>query len=258
MAAGKTRANSTGAGKASTGSCNTSTGVVASEARAGVVSGDTSASSSAAQGTANRAWLTLEAIIALFAAGEDTTLLLEVGHADSWKSGGGVVLGSVVVNLVDGDGGVDDSRLDDLLLDDGLDGLVDVVVDVLAGNDGSGGAGLGDLALNALVRELSSLTLKTSSYLLRVAVLEMPVLDAGKLVLVLFREDLAVEDGLHRGVVVVLVNLLVDGGLDLLMEVLVEGLVGDGGSDLFVDGGVMVAGLGHELADCCLSLVHCC
>jgi len=130
------------------------------------------------------------------------------------------------------------------LLDNGLDGLVDVVVDVLAGNDGSGGTGLGDLALNALVRELSSLTLKTRSYLLRVAVLEMPVLDTGKLVLVLLREDLTVEDGLHRGVVVVLVNLLVDGGLDLLMEVLVEGLVGDGGSDLLVDGGVVVAGLG--------------
>lgn len=180
---------------------------------------------------------------------------------------------------------------------------MDVVVDVLAGNDGSGGAGLGDLTLNALVRELSSLTLKASGYLLRVAVLEMPVLDTGELVLVLLWEDLTIEHGLHRGVVVVLVNLLVDGGLDLLMAVLVEGLVGDGGSDLLVDGGVVVAGLGpvrelsascntscggkrmtnearsmpvtavslahpstreigvghlHELADYCLSLVHCC
>lgn len=116
--AGKTRADSTSAGKASTSSCNASTGVVASVVSGDASAGDASASDTsaggAAQGTANRAWLALEAVIALLAAGEDTTLLLEVGHADSWESGGGVVLGSVVVNLMDGDGGVDDSWLDDL------------------------------------------------------------------------------------------------------------------------------------------------
>jgi hypothetical protein len=37
-----------------------------------------------------------------------------------------VVLGLVVMNFVDGDGGVDDGWLDSLLLDDWLDGLVDV------------------------------------------------------------------------------------------------------------------------------------
>jgi hypothetical protein len=36
-----------------------------------------------------------------------------------------VVLRLLVVDLVDGDGGVHDARLDGLLLDDGLDGLVD-------------------------------------------------------------------------------------------------------------------------------------
>lgn len=83
------------------------------------------------------------------------------------------------------------------LLNNGLDGLVDVVVNVLASNDGSGRAGLGGLTLDALVDELSGLTLETGGYLLGVAVLEVSMLDTGKLVLVLLRQDLTVEHGLH-------------------------------------------------------------
>lgn len=64
------------------------------------------------KGATDRAGLTLESVEALLTASQDTTLLLEVGHADDGKSRGGVVLGRVVVNLVDGDSGVDDSRLD--------------------------------------------------------------------------------------------------------------------------------------------------
>lgn len=139
---------------------------------------------------------------------------------------------------------VDSAQQTLTLLNDRLDGLVDVVMDVLAGDDGSGRAGLGYLALNAPVDELSGLTLEAGSDVLGAAVLEVPVLDSSELVLVLLRQDLTVEHGLHGGVVVVLVDLLVDGGLDLLVEVLVDGLVGDGGSDLLVDGGVVVAGLG--------------
>lgn len=67
-----------------------------------------------AESATNRAGLTLEAVEALLTASQDTTLLLEVGHADSGKSRGGVVLSSVVVNLVDGNGGVDDGGLDSL------------------------------------------------------------------------------------------------------------------------------------------------
>lgn len=102
--------------------------VVASEAGAGAVlageagasgtgyAGGTTghASGSAAQSTANRTRLTLEAVVALLTTGENTTLLLEVGHADRWESGGSVVLRGVVVNLMDGNGGVDDGRQDDL------------------------------------------------------------------------------------------------------------------------------------------------
>ena len=55
-----------------------------------------------------------EAVSALLAAGEGAAGLLELLHGDSRKSGGGVVLGSVVVDLVDGDGGVGDVGLDGL------------------------------------------------------------------------------------------------------------------------------------------------
>jgi len=55
-----------------------------------------------------------EAVGALLAAGEGTTRLLELLHGDSRKSRGSVVLGGVVVDFVDGDGGVGDVRLNSL------------------------------------------------------------------------------------------------------------------------------------------------
>jgi hypothetical protein len=55
-----------------------------------------------------------EAVLTLLATGEGTALCLELGHGDGRESRGGVVLGGVVVDLVDGDGGVGDVRLDGL------------------------------------------------------------------------------------------------------------------------------------------------
>jgi len=75
---------------------------------------DTTDGTGATESTTNRARLALETVEALLAASEDTTLLLEVGHADSRKGRSGVVLSSVVVDLVDGDGGVDNGGLDGL------------------------------------------------------------------------------------------------------------------------------------------------
>jgi len=57
-----------------------------------------------------------EAVLALLAADERATLCLELGHGDGGESGCSVVLGGVVVNLVDGDGGVGDVGLDGLCL----------------------------------------------------------------------------------------------------------------------------------------------
>jgi hypothetical protein len=57
-----------------------------------------------------------EAVLALLTAGKGTALLLELGHGDGGKSGGSVVLGGVVVDLMDGDGGVGDVGLDGLCI----------------------------------------------------------------------------------------------------------------------------------------------
>jgi len=86
----------------------------------------------AAESSAHSAWLAAERIGALFAAGEGAPLALELVHRHSRERGGSVVLSFVLVDFVDGNGVVDDGWLDGLLLDYGLDVLVNMVVDVLA------------------------------------------------------------------------------------------------------------------------------
>lgn len=90
---------------------------------------------------------------------------------------------------------------------------MDVVVDVLASNNGRHGAG--GLALDAFrgVSELTLLGGQAALHILFVAMLERAVLDGDDIVVVLLTEDLGVLDRLDRGVVVVLVDLLVDGSL---------------------------------------------
>jgi len=198
-----------------------------------------------------------EAVLALLAAGEGTTLCLELSHGDGGKSRSGVVLGGVVVDLVNGDGGVGDVRLNGLLLDHGLDGLVDVVVLVLACNDGSDLAGGGTLNPLRGVNVAGTLLGKTGLDLVIVAVLVAAVLDGDDVGVVLSRKNLLIEDGLLGGVVVVLVDLLVDGGDVLLVLLPLDSLVLDSRSDLLVDSGVVVTRLGHEVLDGSLGGIHC-
>lgn len=82
-------------------------------------------------------------------------MTIKLIHGDTWKLGSSVVLSLVLVNLVDGDGGMNDRGLNSLLLDDGLDVLVDVVVDVLTSNGVPGGGSVLGLADGAGVLELS-------------------------------------------------------------------------------------------------------
>jgi len=198
-----------------------------------------------------------EAIGTGLAAGKATTLLLELVETDGREGGGAVVLGRVVMDFVDGNGGVDDVRLNRLLLHDGLDRLVDVVVDVLAGDDGLNGGRVLALDADRLVLELGGLLGEVALVLLGVVVLDLAVLDGDDLVVVLLGEDFLVLDGLDRGVEVVLVDFTVEGGGDVLVLGLVDGLVGDGGRDGLVDGGVVVAGLVQEGLDLFLGGVHC-
>ena len=78
-----------------------------------------------------------------------------------------------------------------------------------------------------------------------VTMVVLTVLDRDRGVLMLlFREDLAVLHWLHRSVIMVLVDLAVNGSGGLLMAGLGNGLVGNCGGDLLVDSGVMVTSLG--------------
>ena len=73
-----------------------------------VMTRGTSGRRTSSQSTANTSWLTLKSIIALFTAGQTSTLLLEVSHADSGQSRCRVMLRFVLVNLMNGNSGVDD------------------------------------------------------------------------------------------------------------------------------------------------------
>ena len=163
----------------------------------------------------------------------------------------------VVVNLVDGNSGVDNVGLNGLLLDDRLDGLVDVVVDVLTANGSSGALAVCSGVYATLILEASLLVDEVPLGGVVVTVVELAVLDGTELSSVLLGKDLAVLDGLDCAVVVVLVNLLINSGLDLLVNVRLDNLVLNSGSNSFVDSGVMVSRLGHEVGDSCLSLIHC-
>ena len=143
------------------------------------------------------------------------------------------------------------------LLDHRLDGLVDVVVLVLASNNGCDVAGGGTLDSLDGVTVLGTLLCKASLNLVVAAVLVAAVLDGDDVVVVLLGEDLLVEHRLLGGVVVVLVNLLVDGGDVLLVLLPLDSLVLDGRGDFLVNSGVVVARLGHEVLDGSLGGIHC-
>jgi hypothetical protein len=142
------------------------------------------------------------------------------------------------------------------LLDHGLDGLVDVVVLVLASNNGCDVAGGGTLDSLDSVTVSGTLLCEASLNLVVATVLVAAVLDGDDVVVVLLGEDLLVEHRLLSGVVVVLVNLLVDGGDVLLVLLPLDSLVLDSRGDLLVDGGVVLTRLGHEVLDGGLGRVH--
>ena len=160
-----------------------------------------------------------------------------------------------VVLLVDGNSGVDDFWGDGLLVDDRLDGLVDVMVDMLALDSWCGCGGVSGLVGVGGVLELSSFSFESLTCLVVVAVMEFLVDDGLHLVVMLLGEDLLVLDWLDGGVVVILVDLAVDGFLDLLMSGGLDVLARDTWGDALGDIGA-VAPLASKACDCGLGLVH--
>ena len=121
--------------------------------------------------------------------------------------------------------------------------LVYVVVNMFASNDWCNGVSMLGLALSTRVSKLGSFLLETSLDGGSISVASFAVLNGHHLVLVLFRENLTVLDGLDGGVVVILVDLTVNGGLSLFMLVFMNAFLLDRRIDLLVDGGVMFSGL---------------
>jgi len=196
---------------------------------------------------ANGARLAFETVDVLSASGQTALVLLELAHADGRQGADLVVLGFVVVHLMDWHGGVHDVGLDGFTLNDGLDRLVDVVVDVLAGDGGIDGASLLRLRCPGLVAEARGCLGQLLLHLVIFAVVELALLRSGDVVVMLLWQNLLVVYGLDSRVVVVLVDLLVDGGGDVLVLLGLDGLFRHSRRDILVDGRVMVAGLVHEL-----------
>lgn len=151
--------------------------------------------------------------------------------------------GSVVDSLVNGNGGVNGGGSDGLSLNDRLDGLVNVVVNVLVGDGGSG-----TLVSNGTRDGLSvdvslSLLLELLSVLREHVVLGLPYGLGEDVEFLLGRKNLLVLDGLDSVLVVVDVSLSVNG-LNLLdslvrSDVLLDDLGGGLRADL---GGVALVG----------------
>ena len=194
----------------------------------------------------------------------DTTLLPSVPDAllgpellegDGGQDGGAVVLGLDVVGLVNGDGGVNVLVGEDLLVKNGLDVLVDVVVDVLAADLGTGVATAGGLVGDGGVLEAGGLSSELVTDGLPVAVIDCLMLDADEVVGVLVGEVLRDLDRLNDGVVVVLVDLLVKGVGDLLVLVGADVFIRDDLEDGLIDRSVVFPVVGNELDDLLVGVV---
>jgi hypothetical protein len=118
-------------------------------------------------------------------------------------------------SLNDGDGGMNVGGLDGLPLDDGLDGLVDVVVNVLVGNGRSSGQSPLSVSDSGGVLVSVPLLLELLPVLGEHVVLGFTDDLGDDVVLMLGGQGLVVGDGLDTVLVVVDVPLTVDG-LDLL------------------------------------------
>lgn len=210
----------------------------------------------AAQGSGDRLGIALEMIDTLSAASEGATMALELAQADGREGRRGMYSGRLLVHFVNGDRGVNHRGLDDLLLDYWLNGLVDVMMDMLADNSGCRCLRADGPGLNMLVMELSTLLLETAADCGLVAFVQDPLLRVGNDSCVFLGEDDFVLDRLNGGMVMVLMNLAVDDGLDLLMFGLLDRFLDHGGGDLLVNGGVVMTGPVEDFADGMLGSLH--
>jgi len=206
--------------------------------------------------SSNVLWYTIKGVVALLTAAESSTLAGELAHGHSRERSRVVVCRLVVMDLVDRYSGVNDIRLNRLLLYHRLNGFVDMVVNVLAANRCRSALAMSGGVNLPLVFEASLFIDKVPLCGIMITVVELSVLDCTELGGVLLRQDLTILNWLNSAVVVVLMDLFVDNCLNLLMLVRLYHFVLHGRSNSLVDGSVVVTRLGHEVGDSCLGLFH--
>jgi len=185
-------------------------------------------------------------------------LLEELFMADSRESSGLVDNRGSINPLVDGDGLVNGGGLDGFSLDNGLDGLVDVMVLVLVGGDTNVGSASLGLTLDGGVLVSGPLLVELSLMLWVHLLLVLSSDDGSGSSGVLSRKNLVVLYRLYSVLVVVDVLLPVDGlsGLDVFLgsDILLDNFGSDFGADL---GRVLLVGSLEEVLDAIGDTRHC-
>jgi len=166
------------------------------------------------------------------------------------------MLGSVMMNFVDRDRGMDDAWLNNFLVDYGLNRFVNMMVDMLAlGNWGVGLCVCG-VMYDSLILNLSSLGCQRMLGVVVIPVVVFPMLDGTDVMFMLLWKHLPIVDRLHSMVVMILVDLLVNSRIDFLVPRRLHCLVRDLWGHLFVNGSVMVTRLRDKVLNCCLGFIH--
>ena len=139
------------------------------------------------------------------------------------------MLSFIVMRLVDGDGGVDDVRLNRLLVHNRLDVFMNVMMDMFPNNFwvGCGFVALYSRCADGLILELSPFTLKSVLGARGVPMVVCDVLNTSSLVVMLFRQNFLILDRLDSGVMVILVDLAVSGHVSFFSLMFVHSLLLD-------------------------------
>lgn len=157
---------------------------------------------------------------------------------------------------MDRNNSVSDVRLNSLLVDDGLDSLMNVVVDMLSSGGTSKGLCVLSLSNFACILVLTLLGLQALLDMIVIAVIELLMLYSSHVVSVLLWSDLLVLNGLHRSVMMVLMDLAVYDLVDVLVMSTSYVLILDCWIHSLVDGSIVFTILRKETTDCCLCFLH--
>lgn len=158
------------------------------------------------------------------AAGKETSRSLEFIKGLHGQSRHAVVGGLSMVDFVDWDGSVDNLGLDGLLVDYGLDSLVDMVMDMLTSDSRGSLLGGGGASSGRGVLESGKLSAYSSSGLFLIVMTELFLDLRDEVMGVLLWKNFSVLNWLNGGVVVILVDFPVNGLSGLFMSVRLDGL----------------------------------